>query len=238
MIKPTTFESAVLANVPITPTVNHLVLTIHDVFIFEPGQFVSIITTVDGKEHRRPYSIASAPNKEDHLSICIKNVEDGLISPSLCKLEVGAELKILGPLGQFTLTDIEESVFIATGAGVAPFRGMIPTLLMRTKRPVMLFAGVRKQEEVLYDGEFKELAEKYPNFTYHTILSRPDEPEKKQKEKTPTHTGRVQALVEKYVTNYESQFYICGLWPMIEETKALLLTKGTPKENIEFERYS
>jgi ring-1,2-phenylacetyl-CoA epoxidase subunit PaaE len=229
---PKTFTSTILANVKATPTVTHIVCTIPEDFSFEPGQFISIIHSVDGKEHRRPYSIASAPNKDEHISVCIKNITEGIMSPTLCNLQVGDTIQILGPLGRFGLQGVEDTVFISTGAGIAPFRAMIPALLEKTQKSVTLLAGYRTEEEKLYEEEFQDLVEKYENFSYYTIFSQPTTA------LAPEKTGRVQQLLTQHITNFGSRFYICGLWPMIEETKDLLIAKGTPKDNVTFERYS
>src|SRR3972149_5851996 len=93
------------------------------VFDFEPGQFISVFAEKDGKRISRPYSIASWPENKAHLELCIKVVEGGFMSNYLHHVPVGTKLQTIGPLGRFVLQEPipYDTVFIATGTGVAPF---------------------------------------------------------------------------------------------------------------------
>ena len=57
----------------------------------------------------------------------------GVCSNYLCKLEPGDEVKLTGPSGKRFLLPVDRDkhdyVFIATGTGIAPFRGMVMELL-------------------------------------------------------------------------------------------------------------
>ena len=45
------------------------------------GQFLTLVFNVRGREVRRSYSLCSAPNLDEPLSIAIKKIENGEISP-------------------------------------------------------------------------------------------------------------------------------------------------------------
>ena len=88
---------------------------------FQPGQFVSFLA-VDplGKHQTRAYSIASAP-RGNQFDVCVNRVEGGFFSNLLCDLEVGQGLEFHGPHGLFMLrAPLTDSIFIATGTGIAP----------------------------------------------------------------------------------------------------------------------
>src|SRR5213596_4033482 len=100
------------------------------VFDFEPGQFISLFAEKEGKRISRPYSIASWPENKDYLELCIKIVEGGFMSNYLHHVAPGTKLQAIAPLGTFVLLEppdypIRDTVFVATGTGVAPFVGMI-----------------------------------------------------------------------------------------------------------------
>src|SRR5439155_511563 len=97
------------------------------VFDFEPGQFISIFAEKDGKRISRPYSIASWPENKDYLELCIKIVEGGFMSNYLYHVSPGTKLQSIGPLGRFVIPEpIQyDTVFVATGTGVAPFIAMM-----------------------------------------------------------------------------------------------------------------
>ena len=92
---------------------------------FKPGQFVSLSDEVAGRKVTRAYSIASAPDG-NRFELCLNRVNLGTFSPHLFALRPGGEIPMSGPLGTFTLRDpIRDSLFVATGTGVAPFRSML-----------------------------------------------------------------------------------------------------------------
>lgn len=229
-----TFDSKVLDIIELSATVKHFVLSVPDDFVFRSGQFVSAIIPFETGTIRRPYSIASSPHKKGCIELCIKKVEEGRVSVYFHKLQKDQMIKIMGPLGDFKIKNpTAETVFIATGTGIAPLRGMAQTMLLEgANQKILMLTGSRFEDEILYSNEHKELMRMHPNYSWHHIVSRPG----------PTYTGevgRVQALIEKYVAaDFAGDYYLCGLWPMIEETTKMLAEKGVAKERMMYERYS
>ncbi|MFH1408432.1 MAG: FAD-dependent oxidoreductase, partial [Nanoarchaeota archaeon] len=232
MIKPTKFEIEVIGVFTLTPTVKNIRFKTPKDWGFEAGQYVSL--TIPGeKPLRRSYSIASSPLHKEHIDICVKLVDNGPGSTFLHALKPGDKVAALGPLGHFVIKEKDldrDKVFIATGTGIAPFRGMIPTLLKEGyEKEMTLLAGCRYEDEVLFADEFEKLADEHEQFHYHRIVSRPRDP-------TYGEKGRVQILIEKHVPKeFSGMFYLCGLWPMIEETVNILTARDIPKERIKYE---
>jgi NAD(P)H-flavin reductase len=149
------------------------------------------------------------------------------------KLKEGDHLQIQAPLGRFVLKKPfpQRIAFVATGTGIAPFRAMIFQLLKEgTDRDLWLIFGNRYETDILYDEEWKELAEKHSNFHYVPTVSRPK-----------TWTGEkeyVQGLLPKYLkTPADTHVYICGLTNMINEVQKTALEMGFTKEQVFFEKY-
>ena len=97
-----------------------------DSFRYQPGQFVSAVAPDEnGKQQTRAYSIASAANG-NQFELCVNRVENGFFSNHLADLPdlpVGSTIQIHGPHGHFVLQEpITDSIFVATGTGVAPMR--------------------------------------------------------------------------------------------------------------------
>src|SRR5688572_5142202 len=70
---------------------------------YKPGQFLTLIVPVNGKEVRRSYSLCSSPFVDQDLVVTVKRVEKGLMSNWLPdNLKVGSTVKIMEPMGQFT----------------------------------------------------------------------------------------------------------------------------------------
>ena len=78
----------------------------------------------------RAYSIASPPGNDNRFALCLNRVQDGFMSNFLCDMKAGDEISCSGPFGDFILRPpMRDTIFIATGTGIAPFRSMLHWLL-------------------------------------------------------------------------------------------------------------
>src|SRR3989338_616274 len=226
------FESTISKIEELTPTVKNLHLSVPNDFNFTAGQFVSLVLPAKEKEIRRSYSIASPPGL-NHIELCVKKVDGGPGSTFLHNQKRGKKINVLGPAGKFVIGEKKDKdiVFISTGAGVAPFRSMINELLNSGhKNKIYLLTGFRYENEILYEKEFKQLAEKHKNFIYKTTITRPGEG-------YSGNVGRVQELIISSVEETDKRFFLCGLNAMIQDVKDFLFSIGVAEENIYFERW-
>jgi ferredoxin-NADP reductase len=155
-------------------------------FDFGAGQFISAVA-VDGrgKTQTRAYSIASAANG-NRFDLCVNRVEGGFFSNYLIDLPEGEPVQIHGPHGHFVLkTPVTDSIFVATGTGIAPMRGFTQWLFPESGeeagtdrsegRHIWLVYGTRHESEIYYRDYFERIASEHENFHYVTTLSRGDE---------------------------------------------------------------
>lgn len=206
-------------------------------FDFTPGQFLSIREPrPDGKLVTRAYSIASPPRGNSTFDLCLNRVDEGFMSNYLCDVEEGHEVHLHGPHGHFVMRpERMDSVFIATGTGIAPFRGMVQWLFADESRhkglEYWLVYGTRYVQDVYYRKEFEEIARKHSNFHYVITLSRPDEDWKGA-------SGYVQEHVREIVKDRkEIEAYICGLNAMVSANRQQLKDLGWDRHRIIYERY-
>ncbi len=168
------------------------------------GQSFGVIapgTDAHGRPHKvRLYSIANASSGESGqphlLSTTPKRLIDeyrpqsprdprtdhrlflGVCSNYLCDLGPGDELLVTGPQGRRFLLPVDinahDYLFLATGTGIAPFRGMLIEMLRERgcTRRIELVMGAPYTSDLLYDDLFVELAASHANFGYHTAISR------------------------------------------------------------------
>jgi len=240
MYKPpkiTRFESTLIAVTDLTTSVKEFIFSVPQEFIFVPGQFATILFEADGKKYRRPYSIASTPDEakqKNQIRLCIKEVSGGPGTVYLWSKKIGDKINMMGPLGVFVVKEEHKNgplVLISTGTGVAPFTSIISDLLSNGfKHEIILFAGYR--HEPLYHAQLLELQNEYSNFKYTPILSQPIDTNWNGKR------GRVQEHINAEIADgFAANYYICGLYEMIEQTARVLVNKKIPRENIHFERY-
>src|SRR2546422_6736717 len=105
-------------------------------FGFVAGQWLSLkANKPDGEEISRAYSIASPPGDDNRFALCLNRVQEGFMSNFLCDMKEGDEIHCQGPFGDFILRPpLRDTVFIATGTGIAPFRSMLHWLLEDSSR--------------------------------------------------------------------------------------------------------
>jgi ferredoxin-NADP reductase len=203
---------------------------------FVPGQFTSFTDVIEGKEITRAYSFASAPSGTNRFELCLNRVDPGHLSPRLFAMKPGDRIEMRQPLGMFVLRPSapRDSIFVATGTGIAPFRSMLQAHLKAASPAFTLLFGVRYESHLLYREEFEEMARTHPNFRFWPTLTRPDTSWKGRK-------GRVQAHLAEAVTllaeRRDVDFYLCGLKEMVDETRGILKSQGFDRKQIFYEKY-
>jgi ferredoxin--NADP+ reductase len=161
----------------------------------QPGQAIGVLPDgVDktGKPHKlRLYSLSHPTRGEDGkgrvIAVTVKRTIDehwdnhtlfvGVASNWLCDGQVGEKIRVSGPNGKKFLLPKDPSkhdyIFVATGTGIAPFRGMIIDLLeAKVKSKIVLIMGVPYSTDLLYHDFLLKMAQENPNFTYITAISR------------------------------------------------------------------
>ncbi len=227
-------QATLLESREIAPEVRHFLFEVAEVpaLPFTPGQWVSISEIVREKKTTRAYSIASAPSG-NHFELCLNRVKEGLFSPWLFKLEPGESVAFKGPLGSFTPRQpLSDSVLIATGTGVAPFRSFLQSeTVLDSDRDVTLLLGARYEESLLYRSEFEELEKSHPGFRFLPTITRPAAG-------WTGLTGRVQVHLDSVLAGRtDLDVYVCGLRAMVDEIRSLLAARGFEKRQIIFEKY-
>jgi len=218
----------------LAPEIRHFVFEVPglDRLPFEPGQFVSLRRSIGSEHITRAYSIASAPDG-GRFELCLNLVPNGPFSHFLFGLRPGDEVEFDGPLGYFLLRrPVRDSLFVATGTGIAPIRSMITHLLAEgSSARLQLLFGARHPETLLYRDEFGALAVRHPNFTFQPTLSRPPE-------SWTGLRGRVQRhLFDALAGRTAVDVYVCGLKTMVNDVRARLKDAGFDRRSIIYEKY-
>jgi len=214
-----------------------------DVYQFQPGQYVTVRTDLDGEDIRRSYSIcAGVP--EGELRIAVKAVADGRFSTyANTRLKPGDVLDVMAPMGRFT-TAIEPEkeksyVLFAAGSGITPVISIIKTVLeLEPHSDVTLFYGNRRTPSIIFREEIEDLKNRYMGRlrVFH-VLSR-------ESQDVDLLYGRldrakVDALLDSFVDVEDiDHFFICGPEAMITDTRAALEARGVPGQHIHFELFT
>lgn len=230
-------KARLIRSTPLSNFTRHLEFeAVERSFGFVPGQWLSLThARPDGEEITRAYSVASAPDG-NRFALCLNRVQDGFMSNYLCDLAVGTEISAQGPFGNFILRPpLRDTIFIATGTGIAPFRSMLHWLLADRERhqekSFWLLFGSRTERDIYYHEEFLRLAADHRNFKYLPTLSRGSLDWTGMR-------GYVQEHVREVVGERKDMHaYICGLDKMVRANRELLKSFGWDRKAILYERY-
>jgi len=200
---------------------------------FRIGQSFGVVTPgVDerGKPHKvRLYSIASPSSGEDGkgnvISTTVKRTihelgEEhrlylGVASNHICDREVGDELLLTGPNGKRFLLparpEEHDYVFIATGTGIAPFRGMVQELIEAgINRRITLVMGAPYRSDLLYHDDFLALEREHENFQYVTVVSRESVEGRPRQYVDQGVLAAAERLTPQLMSG-EALVYVCGI---------------------------
>src|SRR3954464_3822840 len=138
----------------------------------QPGQYLRIGLDIKGRRHWRAYSLTSDPERPDGcISITVKNVDEGTVSPYLVRRgRPGSLVSLGGGGGEFVLPGElpDKLLFVSAGSGITPIMSMIRSLEHRDALDdIVLLHSARDPEDVIFGGELRELTEKHEGFRLH-----------------------------------------------------------------------
>ncbi len=169
-----------------------------------------------------------------------KDIPPGVGSSYVFNLKTGDRVTLSGPYGDFLARDSDrEMCFVGGGAGMAPMRSHILHQLntLNTDRKITFWYGARSRQEVFYEDEFRQLAERFENFSYYLALSDPGPEDHWQ-----GLTGFIHnCLYEEYLKHHEDpaeiEYYLCGPPPMIAAIEKMLDGLGVDPDMIAFDKF-
>jgi NAD(P)H-flavin reductase len=201
-------------------------------FRWAAGQHLVIVRS-QGQAVFVPYSIASAfdPEMPGQFDLAV-TVPSG--TPAFDQILPGGELEIEGPFGEFVwqAAPSPAALFIGVGTGVAPLRALIQEELARaSETKLLLLAGHRLPEDVLFADDLARLAAAHPRFRFVPTLTFGGAA-------WPGQHGRVQAQVLAAVQLLGPlDAYVCGRLDMVSEVAALLEAHGVARPRIKTEGF-
>ena len=196
------------------------------VFNFAAGQHVDFIYP-DGSA--RKYSIASIDRVRNRLTFLVRAHHGGRFQQFISDANMGALLKLRGPLGTFCLDSTKapsDLVFVATGTGISVFHAMLEEMMAdscdTSAFNVTLLWGVSHEREFdivdlgFYDG----------NLALEKVVSKPSKG-------WSGKVGRVTDVLAQSNLSMTSQVFLCGNPSMVTDVTALLLSLGFGRHAIQ-----
>lgn len=214
-------------------------------FDFQPGQYLTLRSKINGADVRRSYSICST---HSHLKRChelvvgIRPMEGGVFSNwAANSLKAGDTLSVMPPEGRFVSKRPRalHRVAFAAGSGITPILSiMASTLEDQPESKFTLVYGNRSMNSVMFNEALQDLKDRFADrLTLIHVLSR-------QAQEVDLLQGRidadkVQSIIDTLLPVASmDEVFICGPELMIEVTEKALLAAGVPAKQIHTERFT
>lgn len=178
----------------------------------------------------RIMSIASPPSEKTSITLVHDVSPMGVYSQWALSAKVGDPMEFMGPLGAFILDreSHRKKVFVATGTGIAPFHSMILDCISNSE--IVLYWGLRHEEDIFWQKELEQLAGQYPNFHFLLTLSQGTD-------RWQGKRGHVQDHIFSQQNLTEAEYYVCGNRVMVKDMRAKLKAAGVPDTQVKFELF-
>ncbi len=210
-----------------------------DDFVYEPGQFITLIREVNGKKIRRAYSLNSTPFLEEEPSVTVKRVEGGAMSNHINDhFAAGDVVQVMEPMGMFTTTydpaALRNMVFFGGGSGITPLISLIKSVLVKEPNTTCtLVYGNRSAEYIIFKDELDRLKGEYSDRfdVIHVLEEGPSDYEGR-----PTST-MIKEIAEEVGITSETEVFICGPQPMMDVVVSGLKEANVAEEQIRMESF-
>ncbi|MEZ4903085.1 MAG: ferredoxin--NADP reductase [Spirosomataceae bacterium] len=211
-------------------------------FLYQSGQFLTLLFNHHDQEIRRSFSFSSTPSIDPLPTITVKRVPNGLVSRQLLDhAQVGDTLMTLPPAGRFVVkekTNSPRQVFlIGAGSGITPLFSLLKQLLHEDPltQIVLIYSNKTKESTIFYK-QLQLLQDTYPNHLKVIFLW--------GNAKNLLYARLSSFLLEEIVNaevrfvRKETLFYTCGPEHYMLMVQITLLTMGFEKSQIHHEFYT
>jgi 3-ketosteroid 9alpha-monooxygenase subunit B len=200
-----------------------------DLFAYRAGQFCTFKVRVGDEDLFRSYSMSSAPETGEPLTVTVKRVPGGAVSTWLLdNVTEGDVLEATKPSGVFTVPEGDAPVVaLCGGSGVTPIMSITRSVLASTGRTVQILYANRDAASVIFGDEIDRLAREHADrleVRHHLdseggYLTADDV------------AGFAAGAGERAL------YFLCGPTPFMDLVEQTLLGLGIPPERILLERF-
>jgi ferredoxin-NADP reductase len=206
---------------------------------FRPGQYfwVELLDSPyqDERGLRRHISVVTSPTERGVLGLCTR-LRDSAFKRTLAELEVGDEVEVEEPKGDFVLPEDASRpyVFVAGGIGITVFRSML-RYIADTGEPyqVTLVYSNRDRESTPFLEELQELENTVPGFRLVLTMTQ-----------DPGWEGETRYVGADLLRDHldgdlgSLTYLVAGPPPMVESVVEELASGGVPEDHVLPARFS
>jgi ring-1,2-phenylacetyl-CoA epoxidase subunit PaaE len=211
---------------------------LRDAFVFHAGQSVVLRRVIEGREHRRNYSICSGPSQG--LRIGVRSIPGGTFSEWLVnEVRAGDLIEVQAPSGRFGTATFgaERHLAIAAGSGITPILSIAHAALAAPGSVLTLFYGNRTSASVMFVDELADLKDAYgARLELVHVLSR--EPRDVELFSGRMDGDRLRRLMAEFVdVDALDHVWLCGPLDLISAAREVMEEVGVPAGKVHFELF-
>jgi len=211
---------------------------LRETFAFAAGQSLTLRRTVDGREHRRSYSISAPAGARPRVGV--REVPGGLFSSWLAReVAVGDVVEVQAPSGSFRADPDEggRHLCIAAGSGITPMLSIASSVLAHPDARVSLLYGNRRTSSVMFAEDLADLKNRYgARLELVHVLSR--EPRDVDLFSGRLDADRLRRLLTLLVpVDGVDHVWLCGPFGLVTDARAVLDELGVPRERVHVELF-
>ncbi len=201
---------------------------LREAFAYRAGQFCTFRIPHDPQPVLRCYSMSSAPETGDDLTVTVQRVPGGIGSNWLHdRVAEGDPLEVTRPAGVFCVPAPERPIVaFCGGSGITPVMSIVRSVLASPGRGVRLLYANRDAEAVIFRNALAALAEQHPDRL--EVCHHLDDA-----------TGYLDsAAIAGFVgPGTDADFFLCGPGPFMDLVETTLGELGVGPDRIAVERF-
>ncbi|WP_206066504.1 1,2-phenylacetyl-CoA epoxidase subunit PaaE [Nonomuraea composti] len=211
---------------------------LRDAYAFKAGQSLTLRRVIDGREHRRSYSVCAPAGAAPRIGV--REIPGGLFSSWLVhEVRPGTVIEVQPPTGSWQADPGlgERHLCVAAGSGITPMLSVASTVLTHPGAQVSLLYGNRTSRTVMFAEELGDLKNRYgPRLQVVHALSR--EPRDVELLSGRLDGERLRRLLTCLVpVEVFDHVWLCGPLRMVEEARTVLAGLGVPGERVHVELF-
>lgn len=211
--------------------------------VFVPGEFLTVLVSIDGTEYRRAYSICSS-RRETGVRIGVKQVPGGRVSTHLCQqARVGDLVEVFGPSGAFAVMPDPAAarwyVLVAGGSGITPLLAIARAIVEdEPASSVALIYGNRSLDDAMFREELDDLARAASDrlVVRHVVETGGLPACGRHGRLTCDVLGDELDAID--ARGPDGWYFLCGPEPMMDEARRALANRRVPADRIRLEHFT
>lgn len=177
----------------------------------------------DLRGKQRFFTISSAPHHNFPSITTRIETKPSSFKKTLDSLKIGDVIFAKGPDGDFVLdTGSKKNVFIAGGIGITPFISILRSIIYKKLKNKIILLYANKNRNILFKNELDTIAKENNNIELKYFIS----PKKINKN-----------VLKRFISK-NTNFFVSGPDPMVEEIEKVVKDLGTKEENIKLDYFS